>query len=94
VLNRKTNSPLQEKKKGNSRLFRPILLFHIPHLVLQAGVKRGVLGFHFKVYLSYFYHFLVLRSQRRTCNRNLDHTNLAYLTAIAAFGFVRGNVVR
>jgi len=53
-------------------------------------VKRGVLGKHFQVYMQYYYHYLVMASQRRECKRALDTTALAFLTCAAAFGYARG----
>jgi len=56
-----------------------------------TGVKRGVLGTHFKVYLQYYYHTLVIASQRKEVKRPLDITSLAFLTCVAAFGYSRGS---
>lgn len=39
-----------------------------------------------KVYMQYYYHYLISASQRRECRRPLDIASLAYLTAVAAFG--------
>jgi len=60
-------------------------------MVKGTGVKRGVLGTHFKVYLQYYYHTLVLTSQRKEVKRPLDLTSLAFLTCVAGFGYSRGS---
>jgi len=56
----------------------------------STQVKRGVLGKHFQVYMQYYYHYLVMASQRRECKRSLDTTSLAFITTAAAFGYARG----
>ena len=71
-------------------LFRVHGIRRINVIYLLQGVKRGVLGTHFKVYLQYYYHTLVIASQRKEVKRTLDVTNLAFLTCVAAFGYGRG----
>lgn len=56
----------------------------------SQGVKRGVLGSHFRVYMNYYYHYLIASSQRTSARRTLDDRDLAFVTATAAFGFARG----
>lgn len=56
----------------------------------SQGVKRGVLGSHFRVYMNYYYHYLIASSQRTSARRTLDDRDLAFITATAAFGFSRG----
>eukprot|EP01128_Nolandella_sp_AFSM9_P000935 TRINITY_DN11061_c0_g1_i1.p1 TRINITY_DN11061_c0_g1~~TRINITY_DN11061_c0_g1_i1.p1 ORF type:complete len:370 (+),score=74.88 TRINITY_DN11061_c0_g1_i1:859-1968(+) len=55
-----------------------------------TGVKRGVLGSHFRVYILYYYHYLILASQRKEYKRSLDSRALAFITCCAAFGYGRG----
>jgi len=56
----------------------------------STGVKRGVMGAHFRVYMNYYYHFLIATSQRTSAKRQLDDRDLAFITATAAFGYNRG----
>jgi len=59
-------------------------------LTYYQGIKRGVQGAYFRVYLQYYYHALVFASQRQQVKRPLEDVSLSFLTCVAAFGYARG----